>query len=279
MYEHVKADVHLASISGRHRPVRLPRRRATRPGPVHRGEIQRPGARHGHRRGRRGGAPRCRRARRASWSAATPFPSMPLGFWGDDDGSRYRAAYFERYPRRVAPGRLRPVDRARRPGDLRALRRHPQPRRRAHRHGRDLPPGRAGPRGGRGHRRRPGPRRRHPHRAVRRPRGRAQALDDDLRDRIRRRIRENTTPRHVPARIVAVPEIPRTRSGKITELAVPGRDPRRARSATSRRWPTPRPSTTTGTCPSSPTERRRRRRGRSGQRMLEDSRSRHSAAV
>jgi acetoacetyl-CoA synthetase len=47
-----------------------------------------------------------------------------------------------------------------------------------------------------------------------------QVLDDDLRDRIRRRIRENTTPRHVPAKVVAVPEIPRTRSGKITELAV-----------------------------------------------------------
>ena len=29
-----------------------------------------------------------------------PMPSMPVGFWGDDDGSRYRAAYFERYPGR-----------------------------------------------------------------------------------------------------------------------------------------------------------------------------------
>jgi acetoacetyl-CoA synthetase len=29
-----------------------------------------------------------------------PLPSMPIGFWGDDDGSRYRAAYFERYPGR-----------------------------------------------------------------------------------------------------------------------------------------------------------------------------------
>lgn len=28
----------------------------------------------------------------------SPMPSMPLGFWGDDDGSRYRAAYFEEYP-------------------------------------------------------------------------------------------------------------------------------------------------------------------------------------
>ena len=28
----------------------------------------------------------------------TPFPSRPIGFWGDDDGSRFRAAYFERFP-------------------------------------------------------------------------------------------------------------------------------------------------------------------------------------
>ena len=46
------------------------------------------------------------------------------------------------------------------------------------------------------------------------------ALDDALRDKIRRQIRQNTTPRHVPAKILAVPEIPRTISGKIVELAV-----------------------------------------------------------
>jgi acetoacetyl-CoA synthetase len=46
------------------------------------------------------------------------------------------------------------------------------------------------------------------------------ALDRDLEDRIRRMIRENTTPRHVPAKILAVPDIPRTISGKIVELAV-----------------------------------------------------------
>jgi len=45
-------------------------------------------------------------------------------------------------------------------------------------------------------------------------------MDDDLRDRIRKVIRANTTPRHVPAKIVAVAEIPRTKSGKIVELAV-----------------------------------------------------------
>jgi len=45
-------------------------------------------------------------------------------------------------------------------------------------------------------------------------------LDDALRDRIKRAIRENTTPRHVPAKIIQVADIPRTISGKITELAV-----------------------------------------------------------
>ena len=45
-------------------------------------------------------------------------------------------------------------------------------------------------------------------------------LDDDLRDRIRKTIRANTTPRHVPAKIISIDDIPRTVSGKITELAV-----------------------------------------------------------
>jgi acetoacetyl-CoA synthetase len=45
-------------------------------------------------------------------------------------------------------------------------------------------------------------------------------LDEALEQRIRRVIRENATPRHVPAKILAVPDIPRTISGKITELAV-----------------------------------------------------------
>jgi len=45
-------------------------------------------------------------------------------------------------------------------------------------------------------------------------------LDKALEDRIKAEIRKNTTPRHVPSRIVQVSDIPRTRSGKITELAV-----------------------------------------------------------
>jgi len=46
------------------------------------------------------------------------------------------------------------------------------------------------------------------------------ALDDALRERIKKQIRDNTTPRHVPAKILQVADIPRTISGKITELAV-----------------------------------------------------------
>ena len=45
-------------------------------------------------------------------------------------------------------------------------------------------------------------------------------LDDALRDRIRTQIRDNTSPHHVPKKIVQVADIPRTISGKITELAV-----------------------------------------------------------
>jgi acetoacetyl-CoA synthetase len=45
-------------------------------------------------------------------------------------------------------------------------------------------------------------------------------LNEDLEKRIKAKIRTGATPRHVPARIVEVADIPRTKSGKITELAV-----------------------------------------------------------
>jgi len=45
-------------------------------------------------------------------------------------------------------------------------------------------------------------------------------LDDTLTEKIKRHIRANTTPRHVPAKVLSVTEIPRTKSGKIVELAV-----------------------------------------------------------
>jgi acetoacetyl-CoA synthetase len=45
-------------------------------------------------------------------------------------------------------------------------------------------------------------------------------LDEKLQEKIRTRIRDNTTPRHVPAKILQVPDIPRTKNGKVVELAV-----------------------------------------------------------
>jgi len=57
-------------------------------------------------------------------------------------------------------------------------------------------------------------------------------LDDALAERIRQHIRTHTTPRHVPAKVVQITDIPRTKSGKIVELAVRnvvhGRDVRNA---------------------------------------------------
>jgi acetoacetyl-CoA synthetase len=46
------------------------------------------------------------------------------------------------------------------------------------------------------------------------------ALDDALEDRLRHEIRRHASPRHVPARIVQVADIPRTKNGKVVELAV-----------------------------------------------------------
>ena len=46
------------------------------------------------------------------------------------------------------------------------------------------------------------------------------ALTDDLCNAIKAQIKDNTTPRHVPEVIVQVPDLPRTVSGKIVELAV-----------------------------------------------------------
>jgi acetoacetyl-CoA synthetase len=48
----------------------------------------------------------------------------------------------------------------------------------------------------------------------------AVVLDEPLKRKIRETIRANTTARHVPAKIIAVPDLPRTLSGKLTELAV-----------------------------------------------------------
>ena len=216
VYRTVKQDLMLASISGGTDivscfalgcPVR----------PVHRGEIQ------------------CRglgmavdifddegrpvRGERGELVCTAPFPSMPVGFWNDPQGEKYHAAYFERFPNVWHHGDYAEItahdglviygrsDAVLNPGGVRigtaeiysAVEALPQVAE-ALAVGQDwqddvrvvlfvrLQPG--------------------------------VALDEPLRREIRETIRAQTTARHVPARIVAVPDIPRTLSGKLTELAV-----------------------------------------------------------
>jgi acetoacetyl-CoA synthetase len=148
-----------------------------------------------------------------------PFPAMPVRFWADEDGSKYRAAYFETFPGIWAHGDF-------------AYRTE---------HGGFVIQGRSdatlnpgGVRIGTAE----------IYRQVEsldevvesicvgqdwdgdvrivlfvRLREGLQ-LDEALQERIRKTIRQNTTPRHVPAKILQVADIPRTISGKIVELAV-----------------------------------------------------------
>jgi acetoacetyl-CoA synthetase len=148
-----------------------------------------------------------------------PFPSMPIGFWADPDGAKYRAAYFERFPGVWCHGDW--VERTANDGIVI--------------HGRSdatLNPG--GVRIGTAEIYRQveqipevlesivvGQDWDNDVRVVLFVRLRPEAaLSADLEKRIRRLIRENASPRHVPAVIVQIADIPRTRSGKITELAV-----------------------------------------------------------
>jgi len=147
------------------------------------------------------------------------FPSMPVFFWGDADGSKYRAAYFEKFPGVWSHG-----DFAKKTEHLGYI---IQGRSDA-----TLNPG--GVRIGTAE----------IYRQVEKldqvlesmcvgqdwdndvrvvlfvKLREGVALDDALRDEIRKLIRQNTTPRHVPAKIIQVSDIPRTISGKIVELAV-----------------------------------------------------------
>ena len=162
-----------------------------------------------------------------------PMPSMPLFFWNDPDGERYRESYFDMYPGIWRHGDWIKITERGSRGDLRALGLDHQPRRRAHGHERAL----LGDRG-RGRRaRQPRRGRGRPDRAVRRHRRRE--LDDELAAEIRRRVREHCSPRHVPDAIHRIDEVPRTLSNKKLEVPVKrilqggdpgqGRQPRLAR--------------------------------------------------
>ncbi len=216
VYRAIKSNVHLASISGGTdicgcfvlgNPLQ----------PVIRGEIQGPALGLAVDVADEDGAPLAQG--KGELVCRNAFPSMPLAFWNDPEGARYRAAYFERFSGiwhhgdfaewtasggMIIHGRS---DATLNPGGVRigTAEIYAQVEQLPEVHesiaiGQDfagdvrivlfvvLKPG-----------------------AV---------LDDDLRARIRARIRDGASPRHVPAKIVAVTDIPRTKSGKITELAV-----------------------------------------------------------
>jgi acetoacetyl-CoA synthetase len=216
VYGHVKADVHLASISGGTDIIGC-FVSGDPTGPVWRGEIQMRGF--GMRVEVFDATGASVRQRKGELVCTNAFPSMPLGFWNDPEDRKYRAAYFERYPGAWHHGDYAEVT--------------------AHDgfviHGRSdavLNPG--GVRIGTAEIYRQveqseevveslvvGQQHAGDERIVLFVRLREGCvLDAPLVARIKERIRTNATPRHVPAVIVQVADIPRTRSGKVVELAV-----------------------------------------------------------
>jgi acetoacetyl-CoA synthetase len=154
---------------------------------------------------------------------AAPFPSLPLGFWNDPGGEKYHAAYFERFPGVWTHGDWCEItahggmiiygrsDAVLNPGGVRIgtaeIYRQVEQLDEVTESlviGQTWPPGEIGD-----------------VRVVLFVKLReGLALDEALVAKIKNRIRENTTPRHVPAKVLQVPDIPRTKSNKIVELAV-----------------------------------------------------------
>ena len=216
VYGGIKKDVHLASISGGTDIVScfvlgVPTE------PVWTGEIQGPGLGLAVDVWDDDGKPV--RQEKGELVCTKAFPSMPIGFWNDPEGKKYHAAYFERFDNiwchgdfaewtehggMIIHGRS---DATLNPGGVRIgtaeiynqVEQMPEILE-ALCIGQDFD---------------------NDVRVVLFVRLAAGVtLDEDLEKRIRARIRTGASPRHVPARIVAVTDIPRTKSGKITELAV-----------------------------------------------------------
>ena len=148
-----------------------------------------------------------------------PFPSMPVGFLNDSGDVRYRSAYFERFPGLWAHGDFAELtasdgviihgrsDAVLNPGGVRIGTAE------IYRQVEDIPEIEEAVVIGQDWE--------DDVRVVLFVRMRSgHVLDEALEATIRKRIRENASPRHVPARIVTVADIPRTRSGKIVEIAV-----------------------------------------------------------
>jgi len=219
VYRDVKADVHLASISGGTDicgcfVIGDPTR------PVYAGEIQGPAL------GvavdvydEDGRSLRTWPDVRGELVCTNGFPSMPVQFWADPDGVKYHAAYFDRFPDVWAHG------------DFASWTEHGG----LVIHGRsDATLNAGGVRIGTAEIYRQVELLPQVHEALAigqewdddtrivlfvRPVEGA-LIDDAVRQEIKRVLRENCSPRHVPARIVVVADLPRTRSGKLAELAV-----------------------------------------------------------
>lgn len=218
VYDAIKPDLHLASISGGTdivscfvlgNPI----------SPVWRGEIQCAGLGMAVDAFDDTGAPIASGAGSGELVCTKPFPCMPVGFWNDADGQKYRAAYFDRFDNIWCHGDW--IERTIHGGFII--------------HGRSdatLNPG--GVRIGTAE----------IYRQVEQIEQVVESiavgqdwdadvrvilfvrlregviLDDDLKAQIKKQIRQGASPRHVPAKIIQIADIPRTKSNKITELAV-----------------------------------------------------------
>jgi acetoacetyl-CoA synthetase len=220
VYSHVKKDVCLASISGG-TDIMAAFADANSVLPVYRGEMQ------------------CRSlgmavevfdengesvvGQKGELVCTRPFPSMPLGFWNDRGDERYHAAYFDKYPNVWCHGDWSELTER---GTMIVYGRSDA----------TLNPG--GVRIGTAEIYRVVERIAEVEEAVaigqlwppEKPTdtrvvlfiklGENQILDENLQERIRDEIRNHASPRHVPAKIVQVSDIPRTKNGKVVELAV-----------------------------------------------------------
>jgi acetoacetyl-CoA synthetase len=216
VYEAIKPDLHLASISGGTDicgcfVLGIPGK------PVWRGEIQGPALGLAVDVVDEDGKPLAKG--KGELVCTNPFPSMPAGFWNDPKGEKYRAAYFSRFPNvwhhgdfaewtehggMIIHGRS---DATLNPGGVRIgtaeIYRQVEQLEEVQE---SIVIGQAWDNDVRV-----------VLFVVLKP---GLVLDEALRDRIKHQIRTGASPRHVPARIVQVADIPRTKSGKITELAV-----------------------------------------------------------
>jgi acetoacetyl-CoA synthetase len=220
VYSKIKNDVHLASVSGGTDIIAC-FAIGNPMGPVYRGELQARALGMATDVFDDSGEPL--RGVAGELVCTKTFPSMPVKFWNDPDGSKYRAAYFDTYPGVWRHGDWAEItdhdgliiygrsDATLNPGGVRIgtaeiyrqVEQLPEVMESVA-IGQEIDSLATGD-----------------VRIVLFVRLReGLKLDDDLRARIRKQIRDNTTPLHVPKKVIQIADIPRTVSGKISELAV-----------------------------------------------------------